>query len=89
MSVPEQTRLVELTGSPSTLNNLPLSAERIKPEIYEFIEFINRQPTHYFGFYEQELEPRRAQLLLDTIVELAGTDAMDEAHIVQLLGQIR
>lgn len=89
MSVPEQTRLVELTGSPSTLNNLPLSAERIKPEIYDYIEFVNRQPNHFFGFYEQELEPRRAQLLLDTIVEMAGTDGMDEAHIVQLLGQIR
>ena len=89
LSEPERTRFVEGTGTLSTLKEIRLSKENMDPEVYEYAQFISRDPVGYFGFYDQQLEPRRAQLLLDAIVKLAGEEQMDPRRIEELMGTVR
>lgn len=89
MSIEERKKFVEASGQLSTLKALPLTPTHMKPSIYEYVQFIEKDPSDYFGYYDQEITPHRSQLLLDAVVTMAGAQTMSQKEIEDLLKQIR
>ncbi|WP_240415254.1 ABC transporter substrate-binding protein [Paenibacillus periandrae] len=89
VSMEERKKFVEASGQLSTLKELPLSPSHMKPSIYDYVQFIEKDPSNYFGYYDQEIDPRRSELLLDAVVTMAGAQTMSRKEIEDLLKQIR
>ncbi|SFK98263.1 raffinose/stachyose/melibiose transport system substrate-binding protein [Paenibacillus sp. 1_12] len=89
LSIEERKKFVETSGQLSTLKGIPLSPDHMKPSIYEYVQFIEKDPSNYFGYYDQEIDPRRSELLLDAVVTMAGAQSMSRKEIEDLLKQIR
>jgi raffinose/stachyose/melibiose transport system substrate-binding protein len=89
VSTEERKKFVEASGQLSTLKELPLSPSHMKPSIYDYVQFIEKDPSNYFGYYDQEIDPRRSELLLDAVVTMAGAQTMSRKEIEDLLKQIR
>ncbi|NHN31658.1 ABC transporter substrate-binding protein [Paenibacillus agricola] len=89
LSIEERKKFVEASGQLPTLKAIPLSPNHMKPSIYEYVKFIEKDPSRYFGYYDQEIDPRRSQLLLDTVVTMASAQTLSKKEIEDLLKQIR
>jgi raffinose/stachyose/melibiose transport system substrate-binding protein len=87
---PEERRIyVEASGTPSTLKNLDISPDRVDPSVYDYLQFIGKDPEGYFGFYDQDSDYRRAQLLLDAVATFAGEAEIGRREIEDVLGNIK
>jgi len=88
MSPEERARYVETSGTPTTVKGVRIAPERMSPNVYDYIRFIENDATGYFGFYDQDIDYRRAQLLLDASVSLAENRRLSRADIEAMLGAI-
>jgi len=89
LSPQEWAGFVAASGSPPTMRDLPIAESGIRPAVLKYVQFIQSDPTGYFGYYDQELEPRRAQMLLDGVLKMAYAPRMSREEIIELLGRIR
>jgi raffinose/stachyose/melibiose transport system substrate-binding protein len=80
---------MEYTGLVAPIKELTISSSEALPEVYNYVKFIENDPTAYFGFYDQVIEPGRAQQLLDAVVTFAGEEDMNRQDIEAILSQIR
>ena len=89
MSPEERARYVAVSGTPTTVVSADVSAQRLAPAVRDYIDFIGKDATGYFGFYDQDIDYRRAQLLLDMSVALAQDPDMTRGEIEAMLGDIK
>ncbi|MFH5185000.1 ABC transporter substrate-binding protein [Paenibacillus sp. TAB 01] len=90
MSREQRQMFTEATGIQSPMRGLPVSKPDTQPEIYHYIERMQQQPpTGYFGYYDQRLDPARAQQLLDAVVTFAGEEDMKREDVEAVLAHIR
>jgi raffinose/stachyose/melibiose transport system substrate-binding protein len=89
LSPTEWARFVAANTAPSpAVNRLVLLSDTPGP-VLEYLRYVQTDATGYFGYYDQELDPRRAQLLMDAILKLVHEPEMTREDIVELLGSIR
>lgn len=89
LSPTEWARFVAANTAPSpAVNRLVLLSDTPGP-VLEYLRYVQTDATGYFGYYDQELDPGRAQLLMDAILKLVHEPEMTREDIVELLGEIR
>ncbi|TVY08949.1 ABC transporter substrate-binding protein [Paenibacillus cremeus] len=88
-SAEENKALAEHSGTVSPIQHLEISKSDTAPALYDYIQFIEHDPTGYFGFYDQVLDESRAQQLLDAVVTFAGEEDMSRQDIEAVLSNIR
>lgn len=89
MSRDQRKMFVEYSGSIPPIQGLSISKLDTSEAVYDFVQFIKADPTGYFGFYDQMIDPSRAQQLLDAVVTFAGEEEMSRQDIEAVLSQIR
>lgn len=89
MSREERTKYVEISGTPSTVKGVDVLADRLSPAVREYISFIQKDATGYFGFYDQEIDYRRQQQLLDASVALSQSRRLSRQEIKTILANIK
>jgi len=85
----ENKRLAESSGTITPIHNLQISKLNTTPALYDYMQFIERDPTGYFGYYDQLIDDGRAQQLLDAVVTFAGEEEMSRQDIEAVLANIR
>ncbi|MFC5451363.1 ABC transporter substrate-binding protein [Paenibacillus aestuarii] len=88
-SAEENMRLAENSGTISPIHNLQISKTNTIPALYDYMQFIERDPTGYFGYYDQQMDDGRAQQLLDAVITFAGEEEMSRQDIEAVLANIR
>lgn len=89
MSPEERALYVEISGTPTTSRTAKVSPANMSSEVLEYIQFIEGDATDYFGFYDQDIDYRRAQMLLDASVSLAEKPELPRDEIELMLGNIQ
>lgn len=89
LSPQEWAGFVAASVSPSPVVNQRVLESSIHPAVRQYVKFIQSDPTGYFGYYDQELDPRRAQLLMDAVLKIAYEPKMTRAELVELLRSVR
>jgi len=70
------------------VNEIVLLSDTPSP-VLEYLRYVQTDATGYFGYYDQELDPRRAQLLMDAVLKLVHEPSMTREEIVELLQSVR
>ncbi|MEC0270301.1 ABC transporter substrate-binding protein [Paenibacillus anseongense] len=89
LGMEERKKVVEASGLLSTAKDMPLDRNIMNPLVYDFVTFIEKDPVDFFGYYDQEIDPHRSQLLLNAVVTMASAPTMSQEEIEDLLKQIR
>lgn len=89
MQPEERERYVQISGTPTTVKGINTTLDSLTPAVGEYIRFIHEDAGSHFGFYDQDIEYRRAQSLLDAVVTLAGETKFDRDEIERKLAEIK
>lgn len=89
MSEDERKKYVEASGVPTSIQNMDISNLALSPSSAEYLRFINDDATDYFGFYDQEIDARRAQLLMDAVVTIISEEEISEEGIRSILSEVK
>lgn len=89
MSEGERRKYVEASGVPTSVQDMDISELNLSTASADYLRFINKDATAYFGFYDQEIDHRRAQLLMDAIVSFTSEEEISDVDIRTILGGVR
>ncbi|TBL76614.1 ABC transporter substrate-binding protein [Paenibacillus thalictri] len=85
----ERVKYAQASGANAPFLDMPLTRPAAGSAIYDYMEHVAGDRSGFFGFYDQEIEPRRAQLLLDAVVTLASEEELSREEIEAIMAQIR
>lgn len=89
MSENERKKYVEASGTPTSIQHMDISNLNLSPATVDYLRFIDKDATGYFGFYDQEIDHQRAQLLMDAIVKFTSEEELSEEEIKEILSEVR
>lgn len=89
MSEDQRKKYVEASGAPTSIQAMDISNLNLSPATADYLHFINENVTGYFGFYDQEIDHQRAQLLMDAVVTFTSSEELSKEEIREILSEVR
>lgn len=74
---PEQRKEITESGKLSAMKDVKLDKSKTNPLVYEFSNFINQNANGFFGYYDQQLDPKRSEAFLNFSTKITGNSNVD------------
>jgi raffinose/stachyose/melibiose transport system substrate-binding protein len=72
-----RTKIAELTGSVIPFKDVKLNKDNMKPLAYEVSTYVSANAKGFFPYYDQALDPKRTEAVLNVTVAIAGKEKVD------------
>ncbi|MDQ0243602.1 raffinose/stachyose/melibiose transport system substrate-binding protein [Bacillus fengqiuensis] len=77
LSSAEQRQEITEAGTPSAMKDVELDQSKMNPLVYEYLTYVGENAKGFFGYYDQQLDPKRADQFLNVTSAIVGKPDVD------------